>query len=190
MHIDGYTVVWITKKNIINHYIRARHKIQSVTPTLITEWFQILDSNSLWLSTGNCIVTGVNDCNSINQYILGVCHRYSLLRFKQHSVSENLYIFYTVASQATFQHCSAFQIDSRVGRNTEAFACHISGFVYAGLKIHHIRITFIRHILNDRIGKHMQIIQTVTVELYRELLWFIQCEQQKISVYLRLNAFR
>ena len=190
MRIDGYTVVWITKKNIINHYIRARHKIQSITPTLITEWFQILDSNSLWLSTGNCIVTGVDNCNSINQYILGVCHRYSLLRFKQHTVSENLYILYTVASQATFQHRSTFQIDSRVRRNTEAFACHICGFVYAGLKIHHIRITFIRHILNDRIGKHMQIIQTVTVELYREFLWFIQCEQQKISVYLRLNAFR
>ena len=165
--IESKTIIGITQKHIINDNIGARHEIQSVTPPLIAEWFQVFDGYFLTLSAGNGIVTWIDNSNSINQYIFGICHRYALLRFEQHTISQNLHIFYAVTIKTAFQHCPTFQIDRSVGRNTEALACRIGRFMDTGLKIHHVRIILIRYILNYRIGKYVQIIQTVTVKFYR-----------------------
>ena len=66
----------------------------------------------------------------------------------------------------------------------------IGRFMDTRFEVHHIRSILVGYIFTDRISKYMQIIQTVTVKLNRKFLRLVNGEQEKVSVYLRLNTFR
>ena len=72
MIIERNTIIPRTKKSIINKYFTATHHVDAITPAFATKSFQVTDNYLRRTATEHCIMLGIYNRNSINQYILGI----------------------------------------------------------------------------------------------------------------------
>ena len=127
-------------------------------------------------------MVGIDYGNSVNENILRIGHFNSSDRVIQNAATQNSDVFRLVYQQFGLNNGSRSQIYGGIAGDADLIVGQIVRSVDTRAEIHDTVIAFGVGLLFRRIGKKMQIMKTVAIELDGKILWLFQHESNDIAV--------
>lgn len=200
MGVESEAIIGSAEENILYIDLMTTHEVDAVRPAPGRESLEIPDGDIAARSSEHRIVARIENCDAVDENILGVGHFYAAQGMVENAASDDAHVLGMVHDKTCLDDASRCKIYGTVGGNPDVLARKILGAVEARGKVDEPGILhedillasssipvdavfFLARIclLQHRIGKDVEIVVTVTTKLYADVFRLLQSEMQECA---------